>query len=859
VRPYQIDGLNFLTNSWYSRRNAILADEMGLGKTVQVILFLAQLKLRGNAGPFLVVTPLGVLPHWERELADWTDFRHLSYFGSRDRRRLMAEHELFYPGTDIPRPEVVLTTYEFVIKDQAVLRRFHFRCIAIDEAHRLKNGQSKLFATLMSLQTEFKVLVTGTPLQNNIAELWSLLHYLDPTTFELFAGFETALGPLNEPEQITHLQDLLRPLMLRRLKSDVEKAISPLQEIIVECAMTTHQRSYYQSIYRKNMEYLTRGEHKTSVVNLNNIFMELRKVCNHPYLVNGAEPQILVERRAMLGGPAPEGFDEESLIRSSGKMILLDKLLAKLRADGHRVLIFSQMTRMLDILDDYLQYRGLPFQRVDGSVRGAARQAAIDKFNAPGSEDFVFLLCTKAGGVGLNLASADTVVIYDSDWNPQNDIQATARCHRIGQTKEVKVYRFLMAGSYERAMFDRASMKLGLDNAVLEGGRPKESEEIEKLIRLGAYYAFSEERAESDERFGEEDIESILSRSRTIRHGHIASGEGSTFSRLQFEISEREDAELGAPDFWHRYAQRGLFAAPGGRDAEGRPRGGDDDHAKLGHARAWARPLLDGMLRFGINRWEAVLGHARLEWDVSEARNIGLVFLRWMQQAAPSTPPAVQHAYDEEMCLTNARRQSDLIRWFPGTIRQMVVAFAQQRLTKIETAVIINSLETGEWELPALAGRKPAVGWTQEDDRAMVRAAWRNGGTDTGGMPFRRPPPHPRKAELAARLRLVVQAVKTGEPPWEGAQEGRKWSAKEQRVVMDGMMRTGRHFELLHQACDLTGRLPSAISRFAERILEGARAVARGESPNLSGIPKQITCALITTPVTVSRDPVLRV
>jgi chromodomain-helicase-DNA-binding protein 7 len=332
--------------------------------------------------------------------------------------------------------------------------------------------------------------------------------------------------------------------MLRRRKGDVEKGIAPLEEIIVECPMTSHQRGYYRSIFSKNKDYLTRGAHaQGNSTNLQNIFMELRKVCNHPYLIKGAEDQILVERKEVPGvdSSSPD-FVNESLIRSAGKMILLDKLLLKLKRDGHRVLIFSQMTRMLDILQDYFNYKNFDFERIDGAVRGDDRQAAIDRYN--NSQTFVFLLCTKAGGLGINLASADTVIIYDSDWNRQNDVQATARCHRIGQTKDVKMYRLITAKSYERKMFDRASIKLALDHAVLE--RTSRADEMEKLLRLGAYYACENDK--ETERFGEEDIELVLSKSARIKH----ESDEPTFSVTQFELDD-DDVDLAAPDFWQKY------------------------------------------------------------------------------------------------------------------------------------------------------------------------------------------------------------------------------------------------------------------------------------------------------------------
>lgn len=581
VRSYQVEGVNFLIKLWYLQKNAILADEMGLGKTLQSLMFLNMLVARQKIwGPFLIIAPLSTIPNWEREANEWTELRYLSFYGSKTRRSLMLQNELFYIDSKIPKFQILFTTYEYAVKMIDVFNKIEWQVIILDEAHRIKNNKSKLFSSLMKLQTKFKLLITGTPLQNNTNELWTLLHYLNDEKFNDSKEFNEKFGNLSEAEQIEDLQQILRPLMLRRLKGDVEKSITPFEEIIIECPMSQHQKAYYTSIYQQNMQYLTRGQHTVNQISLRNICMELRKCCNHPYLINGAEKQIMVERREAqklkeMGNSYSQGqngqnssglivdgekFECECLIRSSGKMILLDKLLAKMKKDGHRVLIFSQMVRMLDIIQDYLNFKEYKFQRIDGGIKGELRQRAIDSFNSPESNDFVFLLGTKAGGVGINLTSADTVIIYDSDWNPQNDIQATARCHRIGQTKDVKVYRFLTANSYERTLFDSASHKLGLDAAVLGGScglsPKKQTEQIEKMLKLGAYYAFSEDNTNNDEeqKINEEDIDSILKRSQIIKHDHIASGvEGSTFSKLQFEIEPDSNLDLSAPNFWQKY------------------------------------------------------------------------------------------------------------------------------------------------------------------------------------------------------------------------------------------------------------------------------------------------------------------
>ena len=209
------------------------------------------------------------------------------------------------------------------------------------------------------------------------------------------------------------------------------------------------------------------GNDSKNLPSLMNIMMELRKCCNHPFLIRGAEQSIVAETREKKPELKNDDLVLQSMLDSSGKMVLLDKLLPKLRSQGHKVLVFSQMVRMLDIIQDYLTLKGYSFERIDGGVKINERQAAIDRFSAPGSDRFIFLICTRAGGCGITLTAADTVIIYDSDWNPQNDIQAQARCHRIGQDKAVKVYRLITNRTYEMEMFQRANLKLGLDKAVL--------------------------------------------------------------------------------------------------------------------------------------------------------------------------------------------------------------------------------------------------------------------------------------------------------------------------------------------------------------------------------------------------------
>ena len=299
-----------------------------------------------------------------------------------------------------------------------------------------------------------------------------------------------------------------------------------------------------------------------------NTMMELRKCCIHPFLINNAEEQITHEFRETKG---PEITQFQTMVQSSGKLVLIDKLLPRLKEDGHRVLIFSQMVRCLDILEDYLIQKRYPFERIDGRVRGSLRQAAIDRYSKPGSDRFVFLLCTRAGGLGINLTAADTVIIFDSDWNPQNDLQAQARCHRIGQKKMVKIYRLICRNTYEREMFDKASLKLGLDKAVLQSMNTDKAaksgglndgqlskKEIEDLLKKGAYGALMDDDNAGD-KFCEEDIEQILKRRTQVVTIESVEEKGSTFSKASFVTSDRSDIELDDPHFWEKFAKKANF------------------------------------------------------------------------------------------------------------------------------------------------------------------------------------------------------------------------------------------------------------------------------------------------------------
>lgn len=571
LRPYQREGMNWLRFCWYNRRNSILADEMGLGKTVQTVSMLWYLyKYRNIRGPFMIIAPLSTIPHWRRELENWTDLNCIVYHGNAEARQIIRNYEFHYLD-DNGNPKwrnmfkfhVIVTTYEMILADSDILRPVRWKYIAIDEAHRLKNKSSRVLNEFLGFHYDHLLLLTGTPIQNNTQELWTLLNLLDPVQFSSAEDFVAAFGNLKDSEQVKRLHDILKPFLLRRIKRDVDKTIAPKEETIIEVELTTIQKKYYRAILERSFDNLVQGSRSRSALpSLLNIMMQLRKCCNHPYLLRGVE-------ETELGLPIDENKPGASasttaLIESSGKLVLIDKLLPRLKEEGHKILVFSQMVRVIDILQEYLIARNYKFERIDGSVRGNDRQAAIDRFSKPDSDIFVFLLCTRAGGVGINLTAADTVIIFDSDWNPQNDLQAQARCHRIGQQKRVKVYRLLTRGTYERVMFERASLKLGLDQAVLsrmadsvgegeDGGKPKfTSAEVDALLKHGAYDLFRDDD-KAAEQFREANIEDIL-QSRTTHIVHDQSNEtGSTFSKASF-TSEHADTDLDVndPDFWKK-------------------------------------------------------------------------------------------------------------------------------------------------------------------------------------------------------------------------------------------------------------------------------------------------------------------
>lgn len=484
MRDYQVAGLNWLVSLHENGISGILADEMGLGKTLQTISFIGYLRfVKDIKGPHLVVVPKSTLDNWKREFSRWiSEIDVLVLQGAKDER-----HDLINDRLVDEKFDVCVTSYEMVLREKTHLKKFAWEYIIIDEAHRIKNEESSLAQIIRLFSSRNRLLITGTPLQNNLHELWALLNFLLPDVFgesEAFDQWFSGQGA-DQDTVVQQLHRVLRPFLLRRVKSDVEKSLLPKKEVNLYIGMSAMQIKWYQNILTKDIDAVNGAAgNKESKTRLLNIVMQLRKCCNHPYLFDGAEP-------------GPPYTTDEHLVENAAKMVMLDKLLKRMMAQGSRVLIFSQMSRVLDILEDYSVMRGYKYCRIDGGTAHEDRIAAIDDYNKPGSEKFLFLLTTRAGGLGINLTSADIVILFDSDWNPQADLQAMDRAHRIGQTKQVVVFRFVTENAVEEKVLERAAQKLRLDQLVIQQSRAQQQttkaaskDELLNMIQHGAESIF---------------------------------------------------------------------------------------------------------------------------------------------------------------------------------------------------------------------------------------------------------------------------------------------------------------------------------------------------------------------------------
>ncbi|CAH1990511.1 unnamed protein product [Acanthoscelides obtectus] len=551
LRPYQIEGVNWLLNLHHHAVNGILADEMGLGKTIQVIALICALMEDKKPGPFLIVVPLSTLPNWKSEWERFApDIPVVCYHGyANSHVQLRKNIKMKYRVGDYQTHPVVLTPHHFILKEGDFLTTVKWKYVIVDEGHRLKNNECQFTRILNTFSASCKLLLTGTPLQNNIKELWSLLNFLMPQIFNNVDSFSTLLmledvkdeNKFIEQEQktkmVTTIHQILKPFVLRRLKKDVLDDLVPKKEVLVYCNMTDEQATLYESVIEKSIMLLLKKREEEDIYEpsrkrrctqdrkyyniMENIdesyefdldyntspygtpretpersisgsdssvlstpsssrstfsndqikyvdkltmtrpLSMLMKITDHPYLVRiPLDPNY--KQKTML--------IDEGVVRNSGKMIVLDQMLAKLKQKGHKVLIFSTLCMMLDIIEDYLIMRDYKYCRLDGTRSLSDRGENVDAFNSDPSV-FVFLLSTRAGGLGLNLTAADTVIFFDRDWNPQVDIQAQDRCHRIGQTKPVMIYTLICKNTIDETVLDRGLHKRILEKLVIKDGK----------------------------------------------------------------------------------------------------------------------------------------------------------------------------------------------------------------------------------------------------------------------------------------------------------------------------------------------------------------------------------------------------
>jgi len=549
MRDYQLEGYEWMSTLWENGINGILADEMGLGKTIQTVALFCHMYEMGVSGPFLVVAPLSTVPNWVNEFKRFSPKVPCVLYHGNMQERLLLRDKLTevttceeVDGKDMMN--VVVTSYEIAMNDRAAFSSIMWRYIVVDEGHRLKNMNCRLIRELKQYHSANRLLLTGTPLQNNLSELWSLLNFLLPEIFDDLRVFESwfSAKELHENTEemvriahqeqknaiLTTLHQILTPFLLRRVKTDVDLEIPPKKEVLVYCPMTERQEEMYRAIVEKTIaELLAKDEDEKEEVlpekrkrveidykiflddrefgnnddkfeeHLNKLqeyreslkntssdgsaytmemdklrgneknfctksrLMDMRKSVNHPYLI-----EYPVTEDGMFYDSGPDMID------ICGKLQVLDQMLNQLMKRGHKMLIFSQMTRMMDVLGDYLNMKKWKYCRLDGSMNFIDRQANIDKFNTD-PEHSIFLLSTRAGGLGINLTAADTCIIYDSDWNPQQDLQAQDRCHRIGQTKAVMVYRLVTANTIDQKIVERAAAKRKLEKMIIHRSKFK--------------------------------------------------------------------------------------------------------------------------------------------------------------------------------------------------------------------------------------------------------------------------------------------------------------------------------------------------------------------------------------------------
>ncbi|KZO91803.1 hypothetical protein CALVIDRAFT_557967 [Calocera viscosa TUFC12733] len=561
MKDYQLAGLSFLATMYQNGMNSILGDEMGLGKTLQTLSLFAYIKEHDPAAdPHIVICPLSVITSWISEAARWVpSLRVLRFHGTQqERQRLKGKIADGYQF------DLLIATYESYKAEERWCKTRRWTYCVLDEGHKIKNADSGTANALQHLGAAFRLILTGTPVHNNLVELWALLHWLYPAIFtraseSLFQdAFDLSQGKYNF-KYLEAAQKLLEVIMIRRTKSVVELSVPPREELTVFIPFTEAQRYWtYKLLTRMSAAELRRmfntsfqdeneGKGATGgesqYKRLMNLLMQLRQCCDHPYMIVGAEPD-----------PYKLG---NHVVKASSKMIVIDKLLKDLLPKGERVLIFSQWTSMLNLLEDFMVLRKYRYARLDGSTPRARRALDIRLFQQENSPYEVFLISTRAGGLGINLTKATHVVLADCDWNPQMDAQAIARAHRIGQSKTVTVYRLICRGSVEDQMLDRIRRKLFLSLRIMnnpgssseDDAASMKTDELLSILRNGSSALDAENAAIDFDNFVSAPIDEILRNSRRkqdVREAKIredVDGEAMD-AQLEQDVAEEQERLL---------------------------------------------------------------------------------------------------------------------------------------------------------------------------------------------------------------------------------------------------------------------------------------------------------------------------
>ncbi|CED85629.1 snf2 family dna-dependent atpase [Phaffia rhodozyma] len=553
LMDYQLEGLNWLYSQWYRLHPSFLADDMGLGKTIQIVSFMNVLKTKHH-----VVVPNSTVSNWIREFEKWApDLLAVPYHGSAKNRSILEEYELFHPSNSARsrslKAHVVVTTYEVITSKsfrEVISTVPRWEVLVVDEGQRLKNETNKIFGNLKQLNCAHKVILTGTPLNNNIRELFNLMNFLDSSKWTNLDQLTIEFGELDE-EKLSRLHDKLNPYFLRRIKSQVLK-LPPRQEIIVPLTMSKLQKECYKGLLASDPQVLRRlagtsQEHVGSSKSLvfNNLLMQLRKTCQHPYLVNPELDDHSLESSVAL----------QRLCDASSKFSLLKMMLPILQQRQHRVLVFSQFAIVLDILQDWLIGSGIVHLRLDGNTPQAQRQKDIDRFNSPNSNVDLYILSTRAGGVGINLASADVVIIMDPDFNPHQDLQAVSRSYRFGQEKKVLVFKLMIKNSVEEKMIQGGKKKMVLDHLIVQNMASEEDYDLKDILTYGARVLFEEDET-SDIRYTTSDVLALVEKLENAEEDHEES-EGKFGFAPVWEASSADFRELSEDqevtdedDFW---------------------------------------------------------------------------------------------------------------------------------------------------------------------------------------------------------------------------------------------------------------------------------------------------------------------